>query len=72
MALAAGLAMKLHRIITNGCASNPLMDQLPKRIENETGLTTFAGVLEPSGIWPKYFPLFNYKKKVTLTTSSRC
>lgn len=65
MALAAGLAMRLHRIITEGAFAkrDQIIDRLPTKIEIEHALLVSLSFQEPSGIWPKYFPLFNYKKE---------
>jgi len=65
MALAAGLAMRLHRIITEGAFTkrDQIIDRLPTKIEIEQALLVSLSFQEPSGIWPKYFPLFNYKKE---------
>jgi hypothetical protein len=65
MALAACLARRLHRIITNGSFAERdyMIEILPTKIEVEGAVLNSLAFQEPSGIWPKYFPLFNYKKE---------
>ena len=64
MALAACLATRLRRIISNRIlrARDSLIQKLPTNIEVEAAILSAFQFQEESGIWPKYFPLFNYQK----------
>jgi len=65
MALAACLATRLRRIITVSAFADRdrMIAELPTKIEVERAVLNSFNFQEPSGIWPKYFPLFNYKKE---------
>jgi hypothetical protein len=62
MAMAACLAARLHRRATGPAASVPhgTVGFLPSLAEVEHGVEELFRYQEPSGIWPKYFPLFHY------------
>ena len=63
MAMAACLCARLHTILKrtkstmNGCSP----DLLPTMIELESAVMDLFKEQTPSGLWPKYFPLFHYK-----------
>src|SRR6266496_1785223 len=64
MMLASCLATRLRRIISgsNFKKRDGMVQELPTNIEVEQAVINAFGFQEKSGIWPKYFPLFNYKK----------
>jgi hypothetical protein len=64
MALAACLATRLRKIISAQAFTNRdgMIQGLPTNIEVEQAVLNAFRFQEESGIWPKYFPLFNYKK----------
>jgi hypothetical protein len=65
MVLAASLATRIRRIITtrNFVKRDEMIQELPTRIEVEEAVLNAFQFQQASGIWPKYFPLFNYKKE---------
>ena len=64
MALAACLCTRLRRIISTQAfeARDSMLRELPANIELEQAVLHAFDFQEVSGIWPKYFPLFNYRK----------
>jgi hypothetical protein len=64
MALAACLATRLRRIISEQAfeGRDSMLRELPAATEVEQAVLHAFKFQEPSGIWPKYFPLFNYRK----------
>jgi len=64
MAMAACLATRLRHIIAkcNFDARDEIIKALPTKIEVEQAILKAFEFQEKSGIWPKYFPLFNYRK----------
>jgi hypothetical protein len=64
MALAACLATRLRRIILNQAFKDrdTMLRRLPASIEVEQAVLHALAFQETTGIWPKYFPLFNYRK----------
>jgi ATPase family associated with various cellular activities (AAA) len=63
MAMAACLCAKLHSILKSSRRRLPNVtaDSLPTIIELESSIVDLFREQTPSGIWPKYFPLFHYK-----------
>jgi hypothetical protein len=63
MALAACLATRLRKIISARSFNerDHMIQGLPTNIEVEQAVLNAFKYQEKSGIWPKYFPLFNYK-----------
>jgi len=63
MVLAACLATRLRKIISTRSftARDQMIQELPTSIEVEQAVLNAFRFQEKSGIWPKYFPLFNYK-----------
>ena len=62
MAMAACLASRLRSTL-NSIDENwarKLLEALPSRVELREGVRRFFQEQLPSGIWPKYFPLFHY------------
>ncbi len=64
MAMAACLATRIRRIIAeqNFAARDEMIRGLPTNIEVEQAVLKAFKFQEESGIWPKYFPLFNYRE----------
>jgi hypothetical protein len=64
MAMAACLCARLRKVAdasrTSAIAS--CLQRLPSAIELEHAIEVLLGKQAPSGIWPKYFPLFHYPK----------
>lgn len=63
MAMAACLCARLHRVkklkeAHSGCSAR----ELPSMIELESSITELFVTQTPSGLWPKYFPLFHYNE----------
>jgi hypothetical protein len=65
MAMAACLATRLRRIAATGSfvERDKIIRALPTKVEVEHAVLNAFHFQEESGIWPKYFPLFNYLKE---------
>jgi hypothetical protein len=65
MAMAACLATRMRRIVARGNfgSRDTMIKLLPTDIEIQHAIFLAFKHQEQSGIWPKYFPLFNYKKE---------
>lgn len=63
MAMSACLCARLHSILKSSRRKLPNVtaDSLPTIIELESSIVELFREQTPSGIWPKYFPLFHYK-----------
>lgn len=62
MVMAACIISRLRRVL-NGLHQDwalDLLKPLPSKIEIRAGVRRFFDEQAPSGIWPKYFPLFHY------------
>ncbi|HZM06593.1 MAG TPA: ATP-binding protein [Candidatus Saccharimonadales bacterium] len=64
MAMAACLCARLRKVAYAGNISGiaACLQLLPSSIELEHGIDVLFSKQGPSGIWPKYFPLFHYPK----------
>jgi hypothetical protein len=64
MAMAACLSQRLHRILADYDPSSrdEVLGPLPTDIEIQDAVVKFFSYQLDSGIWPKYFPLFNYRE----------
>lgn len=62
MAMAACLSQRFHRILAdyNPSSRDQILGPLPTAIEIQDAVVKFFSYQLDSGIWPKYFPLFNY------------
>lgn len=62
MAMAACLAARLRRIATERgfAARDAVLESLPSEVEMVSAVQRLFEYQGPSGIWPKYFPLFHY------------
>jgi hypothetical protein len=64
MAMAACLCARLRRIAdaARSSAITACLQLLPSTVELQHGIKVLFEKQSPSGIWPKYFPLFHYPK----------
>jgi len=64
MAMAACLCARLRRIadVSKRSSITHCLQLLPSTVELQHGIKVFFDKQSPSGIWPKYFPLFHYPK----------
>jgi hypothetical protein len=62
MAMAACLSQRFHRILADydPTSRDQILGPLPTVIELQDAIVKFFSYQLDSGIWPKYFPLFNY------------
>jgi len=60
MVMAACVVKRLHRWRVEGKLSRPLYERLPPITELRHAVSELFRFQGKSGIWPKYFPLFNY------------
>lgn len=64
MAMAACLCARLRKIADSGSSAGAAgcLRLLPSSVELQHAIKVFFEKQGPSGIWPKYFPLFHYPK----------
>jgi len=62
MAMAACLSQRLQRILADydPASRDQILEPIPTTIELQDAVVKFFSYQLESGIWPKYFPLFNY------------
>jgi hypothetical protein len=61
MAMAACLCARLHSISKRSKLHGCTPEMLPTVIELESSIMDLFAEQTPTGLWPKYFPLFHYK-----------